>query len=67
MNSNNDELQLIISKSKEELNKIKRAEYLIKNKDKIALRRCDRRLGVIVGVPGVELCDVRFDFFSRPF
>jgi hypothetical protein len=32
MNSNKDELQLIISKSKEELNKIKRAEYLIKNK-----------------------------------
>ena len=38
MNSNKDELQLIISKSKEELNKIKRAEYLIKNKDKIALQ-----------------------------
>ena len=30
MNSNKDELQLIISESKEELNKIKRAEYLIK-------------------------------------
>ena len=39
MNSNKDELQLIISKSKEELNKIKRAEYLIKNKDKIALQK----------------------------
>ena len=39
MNSNKDELQQIISKSKEELNKIKRAEYLIKNKDKIALQK----------------------------
>ena len=39
MNSNKDVLQLIISKSKEELNKIKRAEYLIKNKDKIALQK----------------------------
>ena len=39
MISNKDELKTPISKSKEELKKIKRAEYLIKNKEKIALQK----------------------------